>query len=147
MKLKTHKNKKRYHTINTLRKFMILIVTLSVTISCSEDADDNLVLATADVKDFVWKGMNEFYIYGDDVPDLRNTRFGLNGLDNRYEATEDYLEFLDGFNTPEALFNALIFDQGNSCNFLAKLFQNDEAVDYVGLLLGQVEGHSERAKN
>ena len=117
MKLKTHKNKKRYHTINTLRKFMILIVTLSVTISCSEDADDNLVLATADVKDFVWKGMNEFYIYGDDVPDLRNTRFGLNGLDNRYEATEDYLEFLDGFNTPEALFNALIFDQGNTDRF------------------------------
>ncbi|RNC86995.1 MAG: peptidase S41 [Winogradskyella sp.] len=94
---------------------VLLLLTISVS-SCFEDRDDNLVL-TSDVKDFVWKGMNEFYVYGDDVPDLRNERFGLNGLDNRFETTPEYLEFLNGFASPEAIFDALVFDPGNTDRF------------------------------
>ncbi|SHH43836.1 S41 family peptidase [Winogradskyella jejuensis] len=101
------------------QKFKLLLLTITVAFfatSCFEDQDDNLVL-TADVKDFVWKGMNEFYLYGEDVPDLRNTRFGINGGDNRYESTPEYLEYLNGFSSPEALFDALVFDAGNTDRF------------------------------
>lgn len=92
-----------------------LIVTVSFT-SCFEDNDDNLVL-TPDVKDFVWKGMNEFYIFGDEVPDLNNSRFGINGEEDRYGTTAEYLEYLDGFSSPEAIFDALVFDAGNTDRF------------------------------
>ncbi|GAB5564567.1 MAG: hypothetical protein Wins2KO_16300 [Winogradskyella sp.] len=79
--------------------------------SCFEDMDDNAISST-DVKDFVWKGMNAYYLYNgpDQSPNLTNDRFGINGIQNRYEKPEEYSEFLDGFDTPEALFNALTFD-------------------------------------
>ncbi|GGI57904.1 S41 family peptidase [Winogradskyella haliclonae] len=102
-----------------MKKFKVLLLTLTLALlasSCFEDRDDNLVL-TNDVKDFVWKGMNEFYVYGNDVPDLRNERFGLNGLDNRYETTPEYLQYLSEFSSPEAIFDALVFDAGNTDRF------------------------------
>ncbi|WP_296386475.1 S41 family peptidase [Winogradskyella sp.] len=84
--------------------------------SCFEDLDDNLVI-TGDVKDFIWKGMNYFYIYGNDVPNLRNETFGISGLANRYDTTQEYEEFLSGFSSPEELFDALVFDAGNTDRF------------------------------
>ncbi|ARV10714.1 hypothetical protein BTO05_04130 [Winogradskyella sp. PC-19] len=61
--------------------------------------------------------MNEFYIFGDDVPDLRNERFGINGEDNRYDSTPEYLDYLSGFSSPETIFDALVFDAGNTDRF------------------------------
>lgn len=98
-------------------KLLILVIVLSFgATSCFEDNDDNLVLAP-DVKDFVWKGMNEFYVFGNEVPDLSNDRFNINGEDNRYETTPEYLEYLDGFTSPESIFDALVFDAGNTDRF------------------------------
>ncbi len=74
-----------------------------------EDLDDNLV-ANSDINDFVWKGMNAYYLYNENVPDLSNDRFGINGIDDRYDKTEEYAEYLDGFATPEDLFETLTFD-------------------------------------
>ena len=82
-----------------MKKFRLVMLTALITfsvISCFEDRDDNLVF-TNDVKDFIWKGMNEFYIFGNDLPDLRNDRFGINGEDNRYDSTPEYLNYLSGF--------------------------------------------------
>jgi C-terminal processing protease CtpA/Prc len=50
------------------------------------------------VKDFVWKGMNLYYLWQEDVPDLDDDRFA-----NQPELND----FLVGFETPESLFNAL----------------------------------------
>lgn len=101
---------------NYLKLILITAFVGITATSCFEDNDDNLII-TSDVKDFIWKGMNEFYVYGNDVPDLRNTRFGLNGLNNRYESTPEYTEFLNGFSSPESLFDAIIFDPGNTDRF------------------------------
>ena len=109
------------------RLLLTLIIAISST-SCFEDNDDNLVLSP-DVKDFVWKGMNEFYIFGDDVPDLSNDRFGINGEDNRFETTPEYLEYLDGFASPEAIFDALVFDPGNTDRFSIIFPDLFEAID------------------
>ena len=56
--------------------------------------------------------MNAYYLYNspDQVPDLSNDRFGINGIDDRYEKTEEYSEYLNGFATPEDLFETLIFE-------------------------------------
>ena len=74
-----------------MKKIKILLVFLVITstvFSCFEDRDDNLV-AVNGINDYVWKGMNAFYFYGNDVPDLTNERFGINGFDNRYQLTDE----------------------------------------------------------
>lgn len=79
---------------------LILLVSLS-TISCFKDNDDNLISASQ-INDFVWKGMNAFYLYKDNVPDLANNRFSTN---------DDYTTYLSSFSKPEDLFENLIYQR------------------------------------
>jgi len=87
---------------------MTCFALLTIT-SCFEDLDDNLI-ASADINDFVWKAMNAYYLYNDNVPDLFNDRFGINGIDNRYDKTEEYSDYLMSFSSPEELFAPLVFE-------------------------------------
>jgi C-terminal processing protease CtpA/Prc len=75
---------------------LILVVSFS-TVSCFEDSDDNLTSASQ-INDFVWKGMNLFYLYKDDVPNLANDRFS---------SIPDYSDYLNSYNSPFDLFNSL----------------------------------------
>jgi C-terminal processing protease CtpA/Prc len=110
-------------------KILLIAAILALPlISCFEDLDDNLVIS-GDVKDFIWKGMNYYYIYGNDVPNLRNETFGISGLANRYDTTVEYEEFLANSSSPEELFDALVFDAGNTDRF-SRLFPDlFEAID------------------
>ncbi|WP_235898328.1 S41 family peptidase [Winogradskyella ouciana] len=97
-----------------MKKFSLIALLCAFTFvltGCFEDLDDNAI-ANSDINDFVWKGMNAYYLYNspDQVPDLSNDRFGINGIDDRYEKTEEYSEYLNGFATPEDLFETLIFE-------------------------------------
>ncbi len=76
---------------------LILIVSFS-TVSCFEDNDDTQISASQ-INDFVWKGMNTFYLYKEDVPDLANDRFPSN---------VDYTNYLNDFDSPFNLFESLI---------------------------------------
>jgi len=51
------------------------------------------------VNDFIWKGLNQYYYWLQDSPDL---------ADNRFANTQDYQSFINSFGTPEALFNHLL---------------------------------------
>ena len=54
------------------------------------------------INDFIWSGMNEVYLWQDDVPNLSDTKF----------STQDqYYTFLNGYNTPEGLFDALLYQK------------------------------------
>jgi len=81
------------------KAILIAIVFGSFTLSCFEDRDDNLVLAS-EINDFVWKGMNIFYLYKDQIPDLANDRFSSN---------QQYADYLNSYSTPEDLFESLIY--------------------------------------
>src|SRR5690606_25972248 len=74
-----------------------LVVCCGVT-SCSKDFDDNP--QSASVNDFIWKGLNQYYYWLTDSPDLADSRFG---------STDDYFNFIDSF-TPENLFDHLLVD-------------------------------------
>ncbi|WP_344789319.1 S41 family peptidase [Postechiella marina] len=76
---------------------LLLFIALIFT-SCFEDNDDNQI-AVSSINDFVWKGMNSFYLYKDDIPDLANNRFANN---------EELKVYLNSFNSPEGLFESLI---------------------------------------
>lgn len=89
-----------------LRISLLLLITLSFT-NCFEDRDDNLVAGNqitdfTEIKDFVWKGMNAVYLYKENVPDLAN---------NRFSSDIEYTNYLNSFDTPETLFESLIFNR------------------------------------
>jgi hypothetical protein len=60
--------------------------------------DDNAVPSELQIKDFIWKGMNLYYLWQADVSDLADDRF----------ANQTQLNtFLETFENPTTLFNAL----------------------------------------
>lgn len=80
-----------------------IVLTLSVlfalgitAVSCSDDWDDNPQSASAN--DFVWRGLNQYYYWLTDSPDLADTRFA---------SQNDYTQFLESFTSPIDLFNHL----------------------------------------
>ena len=86
--------------MKSIKLLFILFILSFVTIGCFEDLDDNPV-STRDLNDFVWKGLNTYYLYKDNVPDLANDRFN----DSEYES------FLNSFSSPEDLFESLIYQR------------------------------------
>jgi len=87
--------------MKSIFKFALLTVVFSLTFSCFEDNDDS-ISRTTDINDFVWNAMNFAYLYKDDSPNLANDRFASEG---------DYQNFLDDYESPEGLFESLIFDR------------------------------------
>ncbi|OBX22311.1 MULTISPECIES: S41 family peptidase [Bizionia] len=76
--------------------YLLIICASALFTGCFEDIDDNPA-STQDLNDFVWRGLNTYYLYKDNVPDLANDRFDAGS----YEA------FLNSYPSPEALFEYL----------------------------------------
>lgn len=82
------------------RKIFIPLLLISIlVVSCFKDNDDNLQpAATIDIQNFIYRGLNYFYLYKADTPELANNAF----------AGEDELnDFLDNYDSPETLFDYL----------------------------------------
>lgn len=83
-----------------LKALILLLVVSSISTSCFEDNDDVQVSASQ-INDFVWKGMNTFYLYKEEVPDLANNRFTSDG---------EYAEYLNSYSSPFNLFESLKYE-------------------------------------
>ncbi|EDM44049.1 hypothetical protein SCB49_10677 [unidentified eubacterium SCB49] len=80
----------------------VLLLTLTLT-SCFEDIDDiEQIASNSEINDFIYRGLNYYYLYKADTPELANDAFASN---------EAKVEFIDSFNTPEAIFSYLLSDQ------------------------------------
>lgn len=81
--------------------FLLLLMLVT---SCFEDQDDTTIEITQDleVKQFVYRALNFFYLFKEDIPQLANDAFA-----NTLERDN----FLQSFDTPEALFDFLNSDQ------------------------------------
>ena len=67
--------------------------------SC-QDNDDVAAPVNLEVNDFIWKGLNLYYLWQADVPNLSDTKF----------ATQTQLNnFLSGYPKPENLFESLLY--------------------------------------
>ena len=90
-----------------MKVFRFLVTSallLIIFTSCQEDRDDNITnvndLANQEnIKDYIWKAMNVFYVYKSDAPDL---------ADERFDNTPDYREFLNSIDSPIDFFNSLL---------------------------------------
>jgi carboxyl-terminal processing protease len=87
--------------MKNIKSLIILFIGATVLTSCFKDNDDNQVSAN-EINDFVWKGMNLFYLYKDNIPNLANNRFSSN---------EQYANYLNDYSTPEDLFESLIYQR------------------------------------
>ncbi|WP_271764637.1 S41 family peptidase [Aquimarina algiphila] len=82
-----------------LKYFALLLLFGNTLTGCFDDNDDvQQVSSTLEINDYIWKGMNVFYLYKADVPDL---------ADNRFPSNQDFTQFLQGFSSPQAIFDAL----------------------------------------
>ncbi len=76
-----------------MRKIKILLASLilaAFAFQGCEDMDDNAV----PVNDFIWKGLNLYYLWQENVPNLSDDRFANQGQLN---------SFLEGYSSPEEL--------------------------------------------
>lgn len=85
--------------INFITAFLLIVFTFQ---SC-QDQDDVIPASTnLDIQNFIWKGMNFYYLWQADVPNLSDDRFA-----NRQE----FNTFLTGYPNPKNLFDALRVDK------------------------------------
>lgn len=86
------------------KSFIIaLLATATVLTSCFKDRDDSISDGLSDeaafaVKDFIYRGLNFFYLYKADTPELANDAFASDDEKNT---------FLNTFESPESLFEFL----------------------------------------
>ncbi|MFV8392562.1 S41 family peptidase [Flavobacterium sp. LB2P6] len=88
--------------MRTRFKFTLLLFIAVFTFQSCQDNDDVAPPASLDIQDFIWKGMNQYYLWQADVPNLSDDRFA--------DQTE-LNAFLKGYPVPEDLFNALRVDK------------------------------------
>lgn len=82
-------------------KLFFLFAFLAVfSFQSCQDQDDVAVPADIDIQNFIWNGLNLYYLWQADVPNLSDTRFA-----NQKELNA----FLNGYPKPETLFESLLY--------------------------------------
>jgi len=83
--------------------FLFLLIASALFVGCFEDNDDNIVAASSsEINDFIYRGLNFFYLFKADTPEL---------ADNFFTSNDDYANFLNSYDTPESFFAYLKSNQ------------------------------------
>lgn len=81
-------------------KSILFLLLFGVFIVSCEDYDDNP--SNYPIQNFIWKGLNGYYLYQPNVTDLSDSKFSYQkDLDN----------YLSNFSSPESLFESLIYQR------------------------------------
>lgn len=78
----------------------VVLLTIFQVLSCQKDQDDTVspLNSNLEVQNFIWKGLNQYYLWQPEVPNLADNRF----------ANQAALDaFLTNYKVPEDLFDAL----------------------------------------
>lgn len=84
--------------MKTTFKILIVFFLAAFTFQSCQDQDDVAAPNNLEINDFIWKGMNLYYLWQADVPNL---------ADNRFANQTQLNTFLSGYPKPEVLFDAL----------------------------------------
>ncbi|TDE53668.1 S41 family peptidase [Flavobacterium sp. GT3P67] len=88
--------------MRTSFKITLLLFIAAFTFQSCQDNDDVAPPASLDIQDFIWKGLNQYYLWQADVPNL---------ADDRFADQTELNTFLRGYPVPEDLFDALRVDK------------------------------------
>ena len=81
--------------------YLLLGFVVFLPLGC-EDNDDNLIPSSLQSKDFVWKGMNLYYLWQEQIDNLADDRFATQNELNTY---------LKEFTSPSTLFTSLLYER------------------------------------
>ena len=87
-------------------KICTSLLIISSFLNCSNKISS--IPADIEINDFVWKGMNAYYYWQSDVPDLRDDRFSNQAEINNFSAS---------FSTPEDIFESVRYEPGTVDRF------------------------------
>ena len=85
----------------TIKSTLVLLTLLFFTFSC-DDLDDIPIPPSLEIKDFVWKGLNLYYYWQADEPNL---------ADNKFATQRELNNFLTTYESPKILFEDLLVDR------------------------------------
>ena len=90
-----------------------IIVVLVISFSLFNCSKEEIIPGDVEINNFVWGGMNAYYKYQGEIEDLADTNF----------STRDQLnEYLSDFETPDVLFESLLFTPTDELSFIAEDF-------------------------
>lgn len=115
------------------KRIFIPILAISLLfVSCFEDMDDNFKPAsTLDIQNFIYRGLNYYYLYKADKPELANDAFpNQNDLD----------DFLNTFDSPESLFDYLKSPQDRFSNLYSDFTIIEDALNGISVSNGMEFG-------
>jgi C-terminal processing protease CtpA/Prc len=120
-------------------KFKIIIVLLlsAIALQSCQDKDDVAapkVASNLEVQNFIWKGLNQYYLWQAEVPNLS---------DNRFVNQTQLESFLTDYPQPENLFQNLLYKP-------ISLFPNGDAIDRFSWIVNdylELEGQLQGSTN
>ena len=114
-----------------MKKFgysILCLFLIAFIFQACEDIDDNPVPSALEVKDFVWKGLNLYYLWQADEENL---------ADNRFATQAELNNFLQGYSSNEILFEDLLVDR--STDRFSVIFNDYRVLE--GLLQGTTKSN------
>ena len=117
--------------MRTTFKLIIIFLLAAFTFQSCQDEDDVAAPTNIEVQNFIWKGLNLYYLWQADVPNLSDNKFANQSTLN---------SFLNGYAKPEDLFESLLYKPES-------LFPDTGAVDRFSWIVddyleleGQLQG-------
>lgn len=116
--------------MKTKFKFIIVVLLALISFQSCEDIDDTYVF---DERNFIWKGLNLFYLWQENVPNLDN---------NRFASPFQLNAFLYSYNKPEDLFESLLYKPKSLFPAAEVVDRFSWMVDDYLVLEGQLQGNT-----
>ena len=116
-----------------MKSILKVIILLFLTVLPFQSCQDNDDIYTSDVQNFIWKGLNFYYLWQEDVPDL---------ADNRFASTFQLNAFLYSHISPEDLFQSLLYKPTSRFPATQAVDRFSWIVDDYLELEGQLQGNT-----
>lgn len=115
-----------------VKHFATVLMSSFLLASCFKDMDDTLQTATTlDIQNFVYRGLNYYYLYKEDTPELANNAFANDAERNN---------FLKTYDSPESLFAYLKSSQDRFSNLFDDYNVIENALNGISLSNGMEYG-------
>lgn len=104
-----------------IKTLLACLIVAAFAFQGCEDMDDNAV----PVNDFIWKGLNLYYLWQENVPNL---------ADDRFANQEQLNNFLEGYGSPESLFESLLYRKypnGTNADRFSVIFSDFRVLENV----------------
>ena len=109
-----------------------LLALLMICSSCFQDNDDTIATASVeDIQSFIYRGLNFFYLYKADTPEL---------ADDAFASEEEKTTFLNSYASPENLFEDLRSPQDRFSLLVDDYIELENALNGVSLSNGMEFG-------